>query len=186
MRSLARIFCLLAGTALALTNTDQIKSSLNGTTFRNENIGLAYKLPEGLAPDPKQQIPQDPNGREFIILALWNHPRRTPIPRVTFLYETKEAPASLTSEEIALRYLRALERHREGYKMSDPRRLLVSGNTMWRMDYWRPDDSGQSYNSAIIIPFKDRKLLFIQMNAPTPKELDSLIRSLDTLRFDKR
>jgi hypothetical protein len=186
MRSLARMFCLLAVAALALTNTDQIKSTLNGTMFRNENIGLTYKIPEGFAPDPKQQIPQDPRGREFIILALWDHPRHTPIPRITFLYETKEAPASFTSEQIALRYLHALERHREGYKMSDPRRVSMSGNTMWRMDYWRSDDSGQSYNSAIIIPFKDRKLLFIQMNASTQDELDSLIRSLDTLRFDKR
>jgi len=41
------------------------------------------------------------------------------------------------------------------------------------MDYWRPDDSGQSYNSAMVYPFKGEKVLFIQMNAASQRELGS-------------
>ncbi|HEY7405361.1 MAG TPA: hypothetical protein VIB39_17680 [Candidatus Angelobacter sp.] len=164
----------------------QAKSGINGRTYRNDNIGLTYAIPQGLAADPKMQIPQDPAGREFIILALWDNPRHTPIPRITFLYETKEAPAGLSAEEIALRYLHSLERNRDGYKMSEPKKLLSAGFAMWRMDYWRPDDAGQSYNSAIIVPLKDRRLLFIQMNAASQNELDSLVGSLNNLQLDKR
>ncbi len=182
LRKLKGWFCVV----LIAAGAAQMRSSLNGSTFRNEDIGLTYTLPQGLAPAPNQKVPQDPHGREFIILALWDTPRKTPIPRVTFLYDTKEAPAKLTPEEVATRFLQAMSRNREGYKMSDPRRVSIADTTMWRMDYWRPDDSGQSFNSAVIIPLKDRKLLFIQMNAPTQAKLDSLIDTLRELHFDKR
>ena len=185
MPGLVRSFLVWFFVVLTAAGTAQMRSSLNGTTFRNENVGLTYTLPRGFAPDPKQQIPQDPHGREFIILALWDIPRRTPVPRVTFLYETREAPAWFTPDEAALRYLRSMKPGQD-YKMSEPKKVSIAGNMMWRLDYWYPDDSGQSYNSAIVIPFKDRRLLFIQMNAPTQSKLDFLIDSLRELHFDKK
>jgi len=167
------------------TATGQVKTSLTGRTFKNDNIGLTYTFPEAFTPEPEDQLPQDPKGREHIILALWDKPRHTPIPRIVFLYDTKVEPASFTLKEIAVRYLHSL-RPGEGYKMSEPQKVSIAGNTMWRMDYWRADDSGQSYNSAVVIPFKDRRLLFIQMNAPSQRELDSIVDSLHELRFDRR
>ena len=167
------------------TATGQIENSATGRTFRNDNIGMTYTIPEALAPEAESQLPRDPKGHEYIILALWDKARHTPVPRVVFLYETKEAPASLTPEEIALRYLHSMK-PLQGYKMTEPQRVSTAGTTMWRMDYQRPDDSGQSYNSAIVVPFSDRKLLFIQMNAATQGDLDTLVGSLRELRFDRK
>jgi hypothetical protein len=185
MQSVVRIFCfyliwVLLGTAICQTKADQPRR-----TFENKEIGLTYAFPEGLDPTPADQLPRDPNGREHIILALWDKPRHAPVPRIVFLYDAKAAPATLTTEEIAVRYLHSLKPG-EGYKMSEPQKTSMAGNTMWRMDYWRPDDSGQSFNSAIVIPFKDKRLLFVQMNAASQRELDSIVGSLHELRFDSR
>jgi hypothetical protein len=185
MQSVVRIFCFYLIWALIGTTSGQTKTERHGPTFESKEIGLIYRFPEALEPAPADQLPQDPKGRERIILALWEKPRHAPVPRIVFLYDTKAAPASLTAEEIAVRYLHSLKPG-EGYKMSEPQKVSIAGNTMWRMDYWRPDDSGQSVNSAIVIPFKDKRLLFIQMNAPSQRELDALVDSLQELKFDRR
>jgi hypothetical protein len=59
----------------------------------------------------------------------------------------------------------------------------MSGLTLWRMDYWRPDDSGQSFNSMMAIALNDRSVLCIQMNAPSQPELDRLFDSLQRLHI---
>jgi hypothetical protein len=185
MRLGAKIFAVCLSFALIGSTLGQIKDNLTGRTFRNENIGLTYTFPAAFVPEAENKLPQDPNNREHVLLALWDKPRHTPVPRVVLLYDTKINPDRYTLEQIAVRYLQSLKPG-EGYKMSKPREVSIGGNTMWRMDYWRPDDSGQSYNSAIAIPFKDRRLLFIQMNAPSQGELDSLVASLQELKFDRK
>ena len=52
------------------------------------------------------------------------------------------------------------------------------------MDYWYPDDAGQDYNSAIVIPLPDRTGLFIQLNAASDTDLNVLVNSLQSLKFD--
>jgi hypothetical protein len=183
MQSLVRISGICMVLALLETASGQAANSPTGQIFRNDSIGLTYSFPEAFAPQPENQLPQDPAGREHIILALWDRPRHTPTPRIVFLYDAKARPVSWTLKEIAIRYLRAF-RPGKDYKMSEPQGALLGSNRLWRMDYWRPDDSGQSYNSAIAIPLKDRRLLFIQANASSQRDLDSLVDSLRELRID--
>src|SRR6266699_5329077 len=82
--SLICVIPILFGTA-----TSQVKSSPTGRIFRNEMFGLTYIIPGNLAPSPDNQLPQDPTGREKFVLALWDNPRRTPVPHVVFMYDTK-------------------------------------------------------------------------------------------------
>ncbi len=161
---------------------EQIRSTLSGQTFVNENMGLTYTFPDKFIAQPLDQLPQDPRTPEYILLALWDKARRTPTPRVVFLYDIRRSRPNATPDHIATYYLHSLVPGKD-YKVSEPRKLTLAGNTMWRMDYWRPDDSGQSYNSAIVIPLRDGRILFIQMNASSQSGLDSLVDSLRELRF---
>lgn len=170
--------------ALVGISAAQMKPSPAAQTYKNVGIGLTYAFPDALAPQPENELPQS-SGTERIILALWDKPRRTPVPRIVFAYDSKVQPGRFTPDEIALKYLQSL-RPQAGYKMSKPERVKIGANALWRMDYWRPDDSGQSYNSAIAFAFKNRTVLFIQMNAPSQQELDSLVGSLQTLVFDRQ
>jgi len=169
----------LVGSAAA-----QTKPSPAAQTYKNAGIGLTYTFPATLAPQPENELPQS-SGTEKIILALWDKPRHTPVPRVVFLYDSKVQPARFTPDEIALKYLQSL-RPQAGYKMSNPQKVRIGANALWRMDYWRPDDSGQSYNSAIAFAFKNRTVLCIQMDASSQPELDSLVDSLQALIFDRQ
>jgi hypothetical protein len=101
------------------------------------------------------------------------------------MYETKARSSTLTLDQIGEYYLRSLKPG-EGFKMEQPRKVLIAGNTMWRMDYWRSDDSGQSFNSSFAVPLKDRRVLFIQMNASSQHKLDLLVDSLQGMKFDQK
>ena len=170
---------------LAAVATAQIKSSVSGQTFRNENIGLTWTFPETFIAEAPDKLPRDPTGRDQFILALWNKHRKTPVPPVVFLWDTKITPSTLSPFVTAQRYLQSLKPG-EGFKLSKPTELSISGFTALRMNYSRPDDAGQSYNSAIAVPLRDRTLLFIQMNALSQHELDSLVDSLRALRFEAK
>ena len=74
----------------------------------------------------------------------------------------------------------------QGVKVSDPKKISPAGYEIWRLDYWHPADSGPPYNSAIVIPLKDRRILAIQINAPSQNELDAEVESLRGLRFDDK
>jgi len=177
-------FAVLVTIALAGAMAAQMRPSPAGQTYRNVDLGLTYTYTSTFAPQPENELPQS-SGTEKIILALWDKPRHTPVPRVVFLYDSKVQPARLTPDEIALKYLQTL-RPQAGYKMSKPQKVTIGANALWRMDYWRPDDSGQSYNSAIAFVFMNKTVLFIQMNASSQPELDSLVDSLQLLTFDRR
>jgi hypothetical protein len=183
MRFLRRLYFVSAVVLIAAA-TAQVKS-VTGRPFRNESIGLNYAIPSTLVPSSEDELPKDPTGRERVILALWDNPRRTPTPRVVFLYDTKARSSTLTLDQIGEDYLRSLKPG-EGFKMEQPRKVLVAGNPMWRMDFWRPDDSGQSFNSSFAVPLVDRKVLFIQMNASSQRQLDLLVDSLQGLKFDQK
>jgi hypothetical protein len=183
MRFPCRLYFVSAVVLIAAA-TAQVKS-VTGRPFRKENIGLSYAIPSTLIQSPENELPKDPTGREHVILALWDNPRRTPTPRVVFLYDTKARSSTLTLDQIGEDYLRSLKPG-EGFKMEQPRKVLGAGNRMWRMDFWRPDDSGQSFNSSFAVPLMDRRVLFIQMNASSQRQLDLLVDSLQGLKFDQK
>ena len=100
-------------------------------------------------------------------------PRRTPIPRIVFLHDTKARSSTLTADQIGEDYLKSLKPG-EGFKVERPKKVLIAGNSIWRMDYWRPDTSGQSFHSSFAVPLKDRRVLFIDMNSSSRSQLDVL------------
>jgi hypothetical protein len=55
---------------------------------------------------------------------------------------------------------------------------------MWRLDTWQPDALPR-YNAAVVIPLPDRRILAIQINAPSQSELDAEVDSLSELHFDR-
>jgi hypothetical protein len=172
------LICLIV--ALQLTVTAQKNST--GPTFRNEKIGLTYTFPNGLVPQSKDTLPRDSTGREEILFALWDNPRRTPVPRVVFLYDKRPRPAGATPDMIAGRYLRSFMPP-AGATMSEVTKIARATVPMWRRDYRLPDSSGHPYNTAITVPLRDRSVLVIQMDAPSQPELELLVDSLQKLRI---
>jgi hypothetical protein len=55
-------------------------------------------------------------------------------------------------------------------------RFSFAGAAMWRMDYRLSEDSGHRCNTAVVIPLKDRRVLVIQMDAPSQRELEFVSR----------
>jgi hypothetical protein len=161
----------------------QVKDAVAARTFKSDAIGLSYTIPDGFVSAPGKDLPQDPNGREHVLLALWEGSHRTPVPRVVFLYDSLARSSNLSPQTIAEDFLKSLQAG-PGFKMGTPHKSEVAGVPMWRMDYWHPDDSGQSYNSAIAVPLADRTVLLIQLNAASDTGLNALFNSLQSLRLD--
>ncbi len=161
---------------------------VHGHVFRNDALRLTYTFPEQFSPKVESEVPmQDRSGREHMILALWNTPERTGTPRMAFLWDRKVRPAGSSREEMADRYLAAVRQlwvNVPGVKISGPRKISPAGYAIWRLDTWQPD-ALPHYNAAVVIPLPDRRILAIQINAPSQGELDAEVDSLSELRFDR-
>jgi hypothetical protein len=157
--------------------------------FRSEKIGLTYAFPENFSAKVESELPmQDSTGREHMILALWNSPERNGSPRITFLYDTKVRSADLSSAEIANRYLAAVRQlwaNVPGVKILGPQKISLPGCDVWRLDLFQPDQLPH-YNAAVVVPLADRRLLAIEINAPSQTELDAEVDSLRGLRLDRK
>ncbi len=186
MKMLPRLLCVICAIMLLVGVANaQLKCSTNGQAFSCAAISLTYSVPQGFDSTPENQLPHDATGREQILLALWAQGHRTPVPQIVFIYDHLARSSSLSPQTIAEDYLKALKPG-EGYKMGVPQRVELANVPTWRMDYWRPDDAGQSYNSAIVIPSAEHKILFIQMNAASSAELNALVDSLRSLKFGSK
>jgi hypothetical protein len=166
----------------------QVADGVRGRIFRSNAIGLTYTLPSGFNPKAENEIPisKDPNGREHLILALWSTAERSPVPRMAFLYDKRVRPAGSSREEMASRYLAEVRQmwvNVRGVKISGPTRISPAGYAIWRLDIWQPDDNPH-FNSVVLIPLADRRILGIQINAPSQSELDAEVDSLRNLHFD--
>jgi hypothetical protein len=89
---------LLFVNALPAQIHSPIKSKVADHMFRNENLNLTFTFPEALTPQPLDQIPKDANGREQILLALWDTPRSTPEPRLVLEWDALIRPANLSPD----------------------------------------------------------------------------------------
>ena len=167
----------------------QLADGVRGHVFRSNTIGMTYTFPDGFTPktEAEQIVPPDPTGREHMILALWDNQGRQGVPKMAFLYDRKQRPASFSSAEIATRYLHAV---RElwggipGIKFVGPTKLSFAGYGIWRLDWWTPEQQPR-FNAAAVIPLPDRRILAIKLTASSQRELDREIDSLAMLRFDK-
>ena len=105
---------------------------------------------------------------------------------MSFLWDRKVRQAGLSREEMANRYLAAVRQlwaNVAGVKISGPKR--ISPSAIWRLDLWQPD-TVPHFNSAVIVPLADRRILAIQINAPSQGELDAEVDSLRELHLDKK
>jgi len=185
-RTRAAFWCFFAASAIVWAA--RAEEIVKGHVFRSDSVGFTYTFPEKFSPKVENEIrPQDPSGREHIILALWSAPERSGVPRIAFLYDRKVRPLGLTREEMADHYLEAVKQlwvNVRGVKISGPTQIAPAGYPIWRLDLWQPDASPH-YNAAIAIPQADRRILVIQVNAPSQSELDEEVESLRQLRFDR-
>jgi hypothetical protein len=180
------LFCLVLHASPA-------EDGVHGPVFRNNAIGLTYTIPENLFPKSESEIRAagihlDPTEREHVVLAMWSTPERNGIPRMAFLYDTKVRPTNLSRKEIAAGWIESLKntmKNDPNVKMSEPKTVSFGRIIVWRVDYWQGHGYVLPYNSAIVIPLTDRKLLAIQVNATSQSELDTEVNSLRELRFDK-
>jgi hypothetical protein len=68
--------------------------------------------------------------------------------------------------------------------MAGPTKVSEPSYDYWRLDLSAPDQQPR-YNSVILITLSDRRVLVIQVNAPSQSELDGEVDSLARMRFDK-
>jgi hypothetical protein len=166
-----------------------VGQTVDGHIFRSEKIGLTYAFPENFSAKVESELPMhDSTGREHMILALWNSPERSGSPRMSFLYDTKVRSADLSSAEIANRYLAAVRQlwaNVPGVKILGPQKISLPGCDVWKLDLFQPDQLPH-YNAAVVVPLADRRLLAIEINAPSQTELDAEVDSLRGLRLDRK
>jgi hypothetical protein len=163
--------------------------TVNRHVFRHDKIGLTYTFPDNFTAKVESELPmQDPSGREHMILALWNSSEHTEAPRIAFLYDTKARPADSSSAEIANHYLSAVRQMWAGIpgvKISGPRKVSFPGCDLWGLDLFQPDKVPH-YNAAFVVPLADHRLVAIQINAASQKQLDEEVDSLKELRLDRK
>ena len=160
-----------------------LKNTVTGRTLRTENEGLTYTFPEGLVAMPEDKLPRDPTGREIFLLALWDSPRKTPVPRIVVLWDLMVRSSGSTPEIIATHTLKTLPLPKDA-KASTIVKVESGKNAFWRMDYWIPNSTEQAYNTAIVVPLADRRIVLFQMNAASQHQLDLLAKSLNSLELD--
>jgi len=122
-----------------------------------------------------------------MILALWDTRERSSQPRMSFLYDTKQRSSDKTPDTIALAFLgevKGMWLGIKGLKMAGPTKVSEPSYDYWRLDLSAPDQQPR-YNSVILITLSDRRVLVIQVNAPSQSELDGEVDSLALMRFDK-
>jgi hypothetical protein len=170
----------------------QSEDGVRGHVFRSDALRLTYTFSEKLAPMVESEMPptfrSDPNGREDLILALWDTPERTGTPRMAFLYDKNVRQAGLSRAQMADNYLNAIKQmwvSVPGVKIVGPKQISPAGYSIWRLDLRQPDDRPH-YNSAVVIPLADRRLLVIRVSAPSQSELDTEVDSLSALHFDRK
>ena len=184
--TLALLFLFAASLVIS---AGQVAGSIHGHVFRSDAIGLTFTVPETFSAKVESELPMhDPGGREHMILALWKSNESTASPRIAMLYDTKQRSPDLSRAEIANRYLAAIRQlwvNVRGVKISGPLKISQPGCDFWRTDFFQPD-ALPHYNAAVVVPLADRRLLAIQINAPSQKELDEEVDSLKELRLDRK
>jgi len=166
---------------------EQAKEHVEGHVFRSDLLGLTYTFPEQFSAKTASQIPGGESAVERMLLALWDNSDRTGNPRITLLYDKKVRPVGRTRKQMADRYLAEVRQMWvgvRGVKISPLIATSPAGYEIWRVDFFQPDNSPH-YESALVIPLPDRRLLVIQMNAPSQAELNAELDSLKNLRFDQ-
>jgi len=94
----------------------------------------------------------------------------------------------LSRAEIANRYLAAIRQlwvGVKGGKITGPQKLVFPGCEVWRTDFFNPGRFPR-YNAAVVVPLADRRILAIQINAPSQAQLDDEVNSLRELRVDRK
>lgn len=170
----------------------QSQDGVHRHVFRSDALGLTYTFSEKLTAMDESAMPpafrSDPNEREHLILALWDTPEHAGTPRMAFLYDKKVRQAGLSRSQMASNYLNAIKQmwvSVPGVKIVGPTEISPAGYAIWRLDLWQPENLPH-YNSAVVIPLADRRLLVIRLSAPSQNELDAEVDSLSTLHFDKK
>jgi hypothetical protein len=175
--------CLFAASIIGSAQT------VHGHVFRHDKIGLTYTFPGNFSAKVESKLPMhDASGREHMILALWNSSEQTDAPRIAFLYDTKARAAELSRAEIANHYLSAVRQlwvSVRGVKISGPQKISLPGCDVWRLDLFQPDTLPH-YNAAVVVPLADHRLVAIQINADSQKDLDAEVDSLKELRLDRK
>jgi hypothetical protein len=175
------------GWILVSAGTAQVAGSLRGNVFQYPAVGLTYTLPKHFTPKVGNELPQTVSGTEHMVLALWDSPECSGLPRMMFLYDTKASPAAWSREQIALSRLREVRQtalQAQGAKVSRPKKISAEGDDRWRLDYLIPDDSAP-YNSAVAILLSNRNVLTVQLNARSQHDLDEEVDSLHDLHVDQ-
>jgi len=72
-----------------------------------------------------------------------------------------------------------------GVKILGPQKISFPGCDVWKLDLFQPDQLPH-YNAAVVVPLADRRLLAIEINAPSQTELDAEVDSLRGLRLDRK
>jgi hypothetical protein len=168
-------YALAAFVCLSLvypTCLGQGRGSVHGDVFREAALGLTYEFPKNFSPKVEKEMPPfDPTGRERLILALWDTPRRSGQPRMAFDYDTKQRSSDRTRDTIALAYLgevKGMWLNVKAVKIVGPTKVSDPSYDYWRLDLSAPDQVPR-YNSTVVITLSDRRVLCDQSQCSVAK-----------------
>lgn len=183
--------------------------SISGNVYTNDSLGMAYGFPKGWFVDhawmDMANRPQDPGPRPadpaeqakydatvaamqstHALLAVSEHTADTPGgggPRIQLsvspVFENKTGADILNGMKSMYGHMRLIQ------IVDDPADYTFGGQTFSRMDMRLLDvilRGGAGFQSAII-GVRDGQYLQFLILASTPEQLDSLVHSLDSLRF---
>jgi hypothetical protein len=178
-------FVTLSACCAAQTHDDiQLGGSFDGNTYKNAHIGLTYSYPDKLQPQSLATLPPPSDGRTHILLALWNSPKQTPTPRIVMFIDDVSSYPNVTTARYLLSMTKAAQQG--GADISkEPVEVVISGLKFLRLDYRRPKDPAQLYNSGFVALWNKYALVF-QINSATPGELEDYAKSVKSLSVSRK
>jgi hypothetical protein len=154
---------------------------ISGQTYTNKELGLIYTFPGSLSKDPSSSLPKGKNGR--LLLVLWKAPRDFEKPSITILADDPSAYPDHTT----MGYLHRIENTAKKY--DPPAKIIGSGKEydfsgikFYRVDY-QFSEPASIYNTAITGQVGGCEITF-QFVARTEKEVETLVQSINTVRFN--
>jgi hypothetical protein len=153
-------------------------------TYRNESLGLSYRLPEGYSPNRvaiKQFVP-GPWTRTLLV-ADQNSPGKPCINRlVVMTADTRNSASTSGTKSLTLELLREITKNSDVKLTSGTYQVRLAGKVFYRTDYRKKLGCGVLRQSLLTVKVRHFVVCWT-LGCQSQEELDQLVDSLRTISF---